>query len=392
MNKDQERISAKKLASQFATINKTLRDNRKQAKRTLSPTQILQGIKRGEVSPEMAMLIGTRPDGKAFDVEDLKKFVKSRNKAEKKHGKSQGVTIDQLLAASRDTDIARANGTFKPEAPNTWVGNLSRGSARLYRINGAILTFVVKASGDSVADQYQVRIRATEWESQTTNARANPRTAVINAFKGPVQIDCNCPRHQYWYRYLAGVGKYAITPPAEKDFPKVRNPDLTGTVCKHTVAVFQSVRTPTYVAMLAKKMEEQRSKIGFGSSNTTKDLTRAEIDALGRSRPRKTDQAKYIKKIETAVKKAISSKKEGAKLRAEVGKLKARKRTLEKQVAAEEMRLEKARSKIRNKPKDDAKEALSAMLRTISKEQNISESEAAAFMMAQLGARNKDDG
>lgn len=57
---------------------------------------------------------------------------------------------------------------------------------------------------------------------------------------GDCHVQCTCPANLYWgYRYTATQLKYAYGIPRENRFPKIRNPELKGTICKHIDATIQ---------------------------------------------------------------------------------------------------------------------------------------------------------
>ena len=57
---------------------------------------------------------------------------------------------------------------------------------------------------------------------------------------GDIHIRCTCPAELYWgYRYLGTELRYLYGIPRESRYPKVRNPNLKGTVCKHEDVVLQ---------------------------------------------------------------------------------------------------------------------------------------------------------
>lgn len=376
------------LAQQRRDIN--LR--RQNAKRTLSPAQIREGIRSGQISPEMETAIGKKADGSSFTVDDLKAFQKARTDTAKRFDK-KGITIDQLIAASRPDDVKRANGTFIPKKENGWRGNLARGAARLYQVRGDTLFFSVRASEESKKQLHQVKIRLQGWNDQLANERANEKTAVKNALDGQILIDCDCERHQFWYRYLAGVGGYALTPPAEKDFPKVRNPDLTGACCKHVVAAFQVVRTPTYQAVIANQMKRQRQHVGFGDDKKTRELTKEDQEAIKKAKSRLTDhdkakdRAKQLETAEKALKKAIKANGNQETIKKKLKELKARNAKnaaeLKKQEAAAK-KLEQDRAKIEAQARTSAEAAINAMVQGMMAAQGISEAKAREILAGMI--------
>lgn len=57
---------------------------------------------------------------------------------------------------------------------------------------------------------------------------------------GDVHIRCTCPAQLYWgYAYIGTKLRYLYGIPRENRFPKVRNPDVRGTICKHADKVIQ---------------------------------------------------------------------------------------------------------------------------------------------------------
>ena len=57
---------------------------------------------------------------------------------------------------------------------------------------------------------------------------------------GDVHVRCTCPAMLYWgYSYIGTELKYLYGVPREGRFPKERNPNLKGTMCKHADKVVQ---------------------------------------------------------------------------------------------------------------------------------------------------------
>lgn len=54
------------------------------------------------------------------------------------------------------------------------------------------------------------------------------------------RVGCNCQSFLYWgFKYMATMGDYEIEP--ETRFPKIRNPEQMGGLCKHLVAVIKNL-------------------------------------------------------------------------------------------------------------------------------------------------------
>lgn len=59
---------------------------------------------------------------------------------------------------------------------------------------------------------------------------------------GDIHVRCTCPAAQFWgYNYEATAMRYLYGVPRENRFPKIRNPNLQGTICKHADKVLQWV-------------------------------------------------------------------------------------------------------------------------------------------------------
>ncbi len=57
---------------------------------------------------------------------------------------------------------------------------------------------------------------------------------------GDIHIRCNCPAATYWgYNFIDTELKTLYGVPKETRYPKIRNPQLKGTICKHEDAVIQ---------------------------------------------------------------------------------------------------------------------------------------------------------
>lgn len=261
------------------------KQERKLASNTLSPNEIKNAIKNNKIPSYNAIFIGSKGNGEEFTIDDIKAFNSERKATSKKWGNSRGAQLDQLIVASRNIDIQRANTEIK--------------TARLYKIRGDLLHFNVSASGKHKETNYQVRIRLESWMAELTQTQRSWPAVIKQVLKGGLSIDCQCGRYQFWYRYVATAGNYAIAP-FEKDFPKVRNPKLNGCCCKHQLKTLAALKSPTVQAQLAKQMEMQSDKAGFSGDNTDKFLNKGSRKQLEKARPRSVDKDTTIKAIQKA--------------------------------------------------------------------------------------------
>lgn len=187
----------------------------------------------------------------SYTLADLNKMAKTMDKAEGKfEGGTRGVRVAELIRSSRKIDIERAkkitNSTF-------------------YKFDGSIMLFRAKAGDDSEYAYHQVKVRLEDWEHEVRAGQGESYLpAAANAARGRVSFDCDCGRHQYWYRYLATIGGFALDP-KEFAFPKIRNPKLQGACCKHVLKTMAVLQTPFLQSRIALEMKEQAVKKGWFS-------------------------------------------------------------------------------------------------------------------------------
>lgn len=342
----------KSLDKSFNARRSAQKQERRSANNTLSPNAIRQAIKGGELPVYQAVLIGSKAGGDPFTIDDIKAFDNARKATSKKWGGFRGAPLEQLIVASRKIDVQRANTEIK--------------TARLYKVRGDLLHFNVSASGKHKETNYQVRIRLENWMEELTQTQRSWPAAIRRVLQGRLSIDCQCGRYQFWYRYVATSGGFALAP-YEKDFPKIRNPKLNGCCCKHQLKTLAALKSPTVQAQLAKQMESQAEKGGFAGDNTDKFLSKEDRDQLEKARPRKVNQsaaAQLIKKQRQAVKtfkrqlkdanyvKGLEKERVKLKKQLEVKTREANK--VEKSALKAELRLELDRAKMYGKSKEDA--------------------------------------
>ncbi|MDW2323608.1 hypothetical protein R7127_25435 [Vibrio sp. 1159] len=335
----------------FNQRRKAQKLERGHAAQTLSPSMLQQAIKKGDIPSHFSVLLGSKSNGQPFEIEDLKGFDKARKSLDKKWKSDKGAPLNQLIAASRPVDVQRANTEIKV--------------ARLYKVRGDLLHFNVTASGKHGEGSYQVRVRLENWSSELTKVQRSWISAVKRICLGNVSIDCQCGRYQYWYRYVATAGGFALRT-HEKDFPKIRNPKLTGCCCKHQLKALGALKSPTVQAQLAKHLQTQAESTGF-SSDKDKFLSKDDRERLERAKPRKIDQSeaeKFIKKQEQAMKTFKRQLKDASylkKLEKEAAALRAKLKSVSREAARAEkdelkaqLRLELDRAKMYGKSKTDA--------------------------------------
>lgn len=245
----------------FNRIRTEQNEKRRSAKKTLKP----RGLTR-RTTQDLARL-GQKADGTPFSTDDLKRFEQMAKRYKKRRGNTQGITFLEVTARGRSIDVKRANN------------NVSDGSgisrASLIALRSGNTAFIrVKASMKSEHQEHMVRVRFEEWDDALRNAGGHGKdndsgfmAAVKQACRGRVSFDCDCGRHQYWYRYVATLGNFQLSPPKEFAFPKIRNPNLVGVACKHVTKALTMLQSPTWHKPLAAQMRSQASRNGFGDDH-----------------------------------------------------------------------------------------------------------------------------
>lgn len=231
----------------WSAVRAANRTARKEGVGLLTPALLKRHLDSGE---DLTLKYGRSGLSVTYTRDELKTFAKTIQQARGKHKANlAGVPLMHLEAMSSAEDHARVKDIR---------------AASLYKTGGNLLYFQVTASGETInaPRHYQVRVRLEEWGDQMSDTGPYIQRAK-RACVGRLSFDCGCGRHQYWYRYLAGVGNYAVGPPLERDFPKIRNPKLTGCCCKHVLKVLRVLKSGSIHAILAKELERQAGAEGF---------------------------------------------------------------------------------------------------------------------------------
>lgn len=211
-----------------------------QSKTLLSPDEVA-----GEWDATRLLLTTIGGAVRPLTREDLATFRDSARKLKDKF--KGGITAKQIIDLSWQDDRKRAHEQIKYAMPVS--------------AKDGVIHFQTNAGPDSDRTHHQVFVQLLNYSA----AVASPKPAlkiVGEVLKGKVRFDCDCGRHRFWFRYVATVGNYNYRV-AETNFPKIRNPQLSGIACKHVLRVMTAIaQSPTikqYVANLidkARKTEE----------------------------------------------------------------------------------------------------------------------------------------
>lgn len=148
-----------------------------------------------------------------------------------------GINVKNALDQSLDVDIQRAKTQL-----------------RAFYIRGMqkdVFRFTVKASGLYQATSHQVEIN---WDLKHVDLDRPTKEIFLNA---PINFQCSCGRHTYWYRYLWTVLKSSLGI-QEHRFPSVRNPQAKGMLCKHGVKVMTTLHSSAFQNTFSRYIENKR--------------------------------------------------------------------------------------------------------------------------------------
>ncbi len=224
------------------------------------------------------------PTSITLSPQDLKKIADHIKRRQRRFGVDtkdatrtlKGIPYSQLIRSSAKGDKERAK-LVRSCTPYGHKGN----------------TWFFQVSGNE-KPHYRVQIRMENYD-QLVRSNLPPLAAAQQAINGRLSIDCPCGRHQFWYRYLATIGEYAIIPPAEHSFPKIRNPQLKGCCCKHVLKTLQTMRSNRFQLMVSQEIVKDRNKVGYGGSSRVQVFSDSLLQQARQSRL----SGKFAKQFQT---------------------------------------------------------------------------------------------
>lgn len=274
-------LSSKAFGKVFDLIRKDQTRKRRSAHRTLTP-----GRMRNK-SIDDILKLGKKKGGTFFTLDDLKGFEKQRGKARTEFdNKTAGITYAQLVASSQAIDIKRANNTVDDGS------GIKRATPVSLKHN--VINIRVEASDISAHQHHLVRVRFEEWDQLVEDIAEDDKAAqkvTKSLCAGRVSFDCDCGRHQYWYRYIATAGNFALAPPKEYAYPKIRNPKLQGVACKHVIHAMTRLQSATWQLSISRTLQKAATQVAFGDDKrrTTQHFTKDDEKVFNRNRNAKTN-------------------------------------------------------------------------------------------------------
>jgi len=231
---------------------------------------------------------------KTLDASVLNAYLANVKKAASQF--TGGITPQQVINLSRAVDIKRANEQIF--------------LASLFKREGNVFYFLTNAGPDSKSQNHKVTVQLLDYPQLLVNTTKAPSANNVRKTlkDGKIKFDCDCGRHQFWYRYIATVGKYNFGID-ETRYPSTRNPNLTGLGCKHVLRVMNHV---TSGMMVERVRNEAKKDIAKAQNQTKSHVNRRE--QVEREAQRQAEQMNnwngrlhWARKVKKAVDKAAKA-------------------------------------------------------------------------------------
>lgn len=318
---DTEGLMPKQFNQLFNQIYKDQRAKRRKANRLLTPS-LLKNKSFDDV-----LALGKKRDGTFFTKEDLKGF--ESNRAQIRSGfdaKTAGITYSQLIASCASIDVKRANNAVDDGS------GIKMASFIGMEHNVAIIS--VTASDRSEDKHHRVKVRFEEWDTameDLSDKEKNTSRVVRQLCAGRISFDCDCGRHKFWYRYIATAGNFALSPPKEYVYPKVRNPNLKGVACKHVIHAMTRMQAGSWQMQVGRLLHKNARATSFGDDKkrTTEFFGDEQLKQVNRNRKSKTNHdaikveyQRYLKRMDALEQKLKKSPEKIEALRSQLKKSK----------------------------------------------------------------------
>lgn len=226
---------------------------------------------------------------KPFSPEILDYYLANVKKAAKHF--LGGITPRQVINQSRPIDIKRANEQIF--------------LATTFKRKGNEIYWLTNAGPESKSQNHKVVTALLDYPILMTGATNLPtRQQIKNLLEnGKIKFDCDCGRHQYWYRYIATVGKFNFGS-HENRYPSTRNPQLTGVACKHVLRVMHQMMSEYGVQKVRGYMKADLQHSNKGKSQRA---TPAQIRAESQKQAHHRSAEHWRKKIQQQLKAVMKT-------------------------------------------------------------------------------------
>ncbi|EKN4689586.1 phage tail protein [Yersinia ruckeri] len=278
---DTEGLMPKQFNRLFNQIYKDQRAKRRKANRLLTPS-LLKNKNFDDV-----LALGKKRDGTFFTAEDLKGFENNRKQVRSSFDtKTAGITYAQLITNCVSIDVKRAN--------NAVDDGSGIKMASFIGMEHSVAIISVTASDRSEDKHHRVKIRFEEWDTameDLSDKEKNTSRVVRQLCASRMSFDCDCGRHKYWYRYIATAGNFAISPPKEYVYPKIRNPNIKGVACKHVIHAMTRMQAGSWQMQVGRLLQKNARATSFGDDKkrTTDFFGDEQLKQVNRNRKSKTN-------------------------------------------------------------------------------------------------------
>jgi hypothetical protein len=180
-----------------------------------------------------------------------------------------GITIEEAINLSRPIDVKRAREEIRYAAPTL----VSNGEVR----------FLTDSGPNSRVSRHHTAIAFVEWSAAIARPATPLQAAAWLCREGRLMVSCECEAFTFWgFRYIATLGGFVLGR-RETGFPKIRQPTLSGCLCKHllrTVAVLQA--DPIVHRRIAQAIDLERKRLErpAGAQPVAVRITQAEADRI----------------------------------------------------------------------------------------------------------------
>lgn len=268
--------------------------------RLLHPDEVAGDIDASKLLELTTTVRGTEDQ---LTLEDLQQFKRNiKNLKERFKG---GISAKVMLDKSRKIDRDRANEQIHSAVP------ISAGAG--------VIHFITNAGPDYGAVRHHVHVELLNYGSITAKPKSADKLAK-ELLAGPARWRCDCGRYRFFYSYILTTlqSNYGAS---ETAFPKVRNPGLGGTCCKHIARVAHNMLQSGPLRIFAQKMIERgRADVTAPHVNEmkadAKKMAEAHAALSKRKRDIKDPKTEAEKVAAKAVRDAKSRMKQEAKSKA----------------------------------------------------------------------------
>jgi hypothetical protein len=204
--------------------------------------------------------LGGKP--RMITAEDLRTFKASVDRLQ---GQLRGgITAAEAVSQSAPEDHDRCRKEIQTAVP--------------FRLSAGTVTFSTSASKQSGAVRHIVTVDFDGWAAAVASP-GTPLQAAARMAEAPLRFECDCGKFTFWLRYVATIGGWVRGRP-ESGFPKIRNPELRGVCCKHSLRVMLELPAMAVRRQLARMIETERQRLESKTKRTVLTTTTAESKAL----------------------------------------------------------------------------------------------------------------